>query len=269
MEILVADDDDVIRTLMRTVLTQWNYKVYEASNGVEAMKTLDANPGIQLVILDWVMPVMDGLHVCRRMQCRSKVPYVLVFTGNGSEETVRQEILDAGSNDFLAKPFVPEMLWWKLLAAAKFLKDEAYSREIEHLRILLVDDDLLYRSVLKAALLNWKHEVMEACDGIRAMEILESDNRIQVVVLDWDMPGMNGLEVCQSLRKKEKVPYILMATGRKMEIDVRTGWEAGVNDYLCKPFNMEMLQSRLVAAARFMGKTIRKAPSPGTSLEPA
>ncbi|MEI8341300.1 MAG: response regulator [Verrucomicrobiota bacterium] len=260
MKILVADDDGVIRAILRTTLNAWKYEIYEASNGLEAQEILEQDPEIRIVILDWVMPVMDGLELCRNLQGKKNTPYILMFTGNGSDEEVRKTLLEAGSNDFLTKPFSPEMLWWKLQAAARYLKDKNFSEAIDHMKILLVDDDKLYRTTLSAVLTKWKHVVREASDGIEALGILDQDSSIQIVILDWLMPGLDGLNVCRTLRKKEKIPYILMASGRKMDLDFQAGLEAGANDYLSKPFSLELLQSRLIAAARFMGSTFSQPP---------
>ena len=259
MKILVADDDELIRAILKKILRDWNLDVYEAANGVEALKILENEPGIRLIILDLAMPVMDGLELCRRLQGNPDSPYILIFTGTAPDEETRRTILDAGANDFLTKPFVPDMLWWKLQAASRFLKDVDYAKAIASMRILIADDDQNYRAVLQTVLMRWHHEVLSAPDGTEASGLLDQNDNIQVVILDWNMPGMTGLDICRSLRAKDRAPYILMASGKHTDLDIQAAMKAGANDYLCKPFTVEMLQARLRAAARFMGLTIATA----------
>ena len=252
IKVLIADDNDDIRGLLRAILTAWKFEVFEASNGVQASKVLESNPDIRIALLDWVMPVMDGLELSRSLQAEKNPPYIIMFTGKVNEEELCAMIQGAGVNDYLTKPFIPDILWWKLLAATRFLKDRECAQAIKRMKILIADDDKLYRTVLRNCLTKWEHEVLEANDGGEAIKLLEQENGIQIAILDRNMPEMNGLELCQNLQKKGAAPYVLVASGLKTDNDIREGLEAGANDYLCKPFTLDNLQSRLMAAARFL-----------------
>jgi DNA-binding response OmpR family regulator len=219
---------------------------------LEAEKILEREPDIQIAILDWMMPVMDGIELCRSLQTKKNAPYILMITGIGTEADLRAPIMQAGANDYLIKPFIPDILWWKLLAATRFLKNRRCARAVEHMKILIADDDMLFRTVLRNSLIQWEHQVFEAANGQEAIQLLQQQTGINIAILDRNMPGINGLELCHDLHEKKIVPYILIASGSKTDQEIREGMEAGANDYLCKPFTLEMLQSRLLAAAHFM-----------------
>lgn len=119
-------------------------------------------------------------------------------------------------------------------------------------KILLVEDD----SNLAQSIMIWlkaqQHVVEHVVSGRDALELILNAS-YEVVILDWDIPGIDGLEVCQRLRAADcKVP-ILMLTG-KDTVDCKvTGLDAGVDDYLAKPFSLKELSSRLRAVTRRSG----------------
>jgi len=93
---------------------------------------------------------------------------------------------------------------------------------------------------------------LEAVNGTEASALFESEEGIQTAIIDWEMPGVNGLEICRKLQEKENAPYVILATGKGTDKDVMEGLEAGANDYLTKPFTPDMLRLRLLVAARFV-----------------
>jgi len=120
------------------------------------------------------------------------------------------------------------------------------------MKILVADDDRATRMVLHTALLKWNYECCEAQDGTTALAMIEADNDIKFAILDWEMPGLEGTEICRRLRKNEITPYLLLLTGKNNDRDVAEGLEAGANDYLTKPFSPEMLRLRVLVAERFI-----------------
>ncbi|MEI8340450.1 MAG: PilT/PilU family type 4a pilus ATPase [Verrucomicrobiota bacterium] len=120
------------------------------------------------------------------------------------------------------------------------------------MKILIADDDASMRTMLRTQLSRWGHEVLEATDGAEALPLLESEKGIQAAILDWQMPGMDGLEVCRRLHQQENAPYVLLVTGKGTDREVIQGLEAGANDYLTKPFTPDTLRIRMLVAARFV-----------------
>ncbi|CAG0948603.1 Response regulator PleD [Burkholderiales bacterium] len=121
----------------------------------------------------------------------------------------------------------------------------------EKLRILVVDDDAAIRMLVATALTNWGHSVYSASSGEEALR-LAVEMSPQIVVVDWVMPGMDGIAFCRALRATGmgRTMYVLMLTSMEDEEQVMEAFEAGVDDFLAKPVNLRMLAARLSAGQR-------------------
>jgi two-component system, cell cycle response regulator len=121
-------------------------------------------------------------------------------------------------------------------------------------KILIADDSIVSRHLLEATLRKWGYEVMVACDGSEALAILERQDAPGLIILDWMMPGVSGLEVCQRIRERGSEPYtyILLLTSKSQKEDLIEGMEAGADDYITKPFDQNELQVRLRAGTRLV-----------------
>jgi two-component system, cell cycle response regulator len=121
-------------------------------------------------------------------------------------------------------------------------------------KILIADDSIVSRHLLEATLRKWGYDVMVACDGAEALELLQREDAPALIILDWMMPGMTGVEVCRSIRKRDGEPYtyILLLTSKSQKEDLIEGMEAGADDYLTKPFDQNELQVRLRAGIRLV-----------------
>jgi len=106
MKVLVAEDDAVSRLLLESILHEWDYEVVCTSDGSQAWNLLTGPAAPRLCILDWQMPELDGLELCRRIRAdrATQSTYVLLLTGKGGTENVVQG-LKSGANDYLTKPF--------------------------------------------------------------------------------------------------------------------------------------------------------------------
>jgi two-component system cell cycle response regulator len=120
------------------------------------------------------------------------------------------------------------------------------------MRILISDDDFTSRSILAAVLRKSGHEVTETTNGREAWEALCRPDAPRLVVLDWVMPEMDGLEVIQRVRGMESPlpPYIIMVTAKNETADLVAGLDAGADDYVSKPFNLAELRARIKVAER-------------------
>jgi two-component system cell cycle response regulator len=121
-------------------------------------------------------------------------------------------------------------------------------------KILIADDSIVSRHLLEATLRKWGYEVMVACDGAEALQVLEREDAPALIILDWMMPGMTGLEVCQRIRQRGSEPYtyILLLTSKSQKEDLIEGMDAGADDYITKPFDQSELQVRLRAGTRLV-----------------
>ena len=102
--IVIAEDDLVSRTLISNLMEKWGFKAVITQDGHEAMTALRVEPGPALAILDWMMPDMDGLQVCRRVRESKRMVHLIMLTARGAKENI-VEGLRAGADDYLIKPF--------------------------------------------------------------------------------------------------------------------------------------------------------------------
>ena len=121
------------------------------------------------------------------------------------------------------------------------------------MRVLIADDDRLSARMLEANLKKGGYDVTVVPDGGQAWEILKSDDRPQMAILDWMMPVMDGLEVCRKARRVGgPYVYILLLTGNTDRDSVVTGIDAGADDHIRKPFDPAELQARLRSGMRIV-----------------
>ena len=128
------------------------------------------------------------------------------------------------------------------------------------MRVLIADDSIVSRHLLDATLRKWGYEVVVACDGVEAWNILQSPDAPKLVILDWVMPGLTGPEVCRRVRERAKAPetknesytYILLLTSKSLKEDLIEGMESGADDYVTKPFDQHELKVRLRAGTRII-----------------
>ena len=120
-------------------------------------------------------------------------------------------------------------------------------------RILIVDDDPQIRRVLRTGLVSQGYEVVSASNGEEALERVR-DEKIDLIILDMNMPGMGGLETCRIVRSTSEVA-IIMLTVRDTEGDKVEALDAGADDYITKPFSSPELFARLRAALRRLPQT--------------
>ena len=113
--------------------------------------------------------------------------------------------------------------------------------------ILIADDDITSRFMLNSLLKKQGYRVVEACNGLEAWEIMQQKEHPMLVILDWVMPEMDGIEVCHKIRsiKTDEPPYIIMLTSQDKKENIIEGLAVGANDYISKPYHQGELQSRV------------------------
>ncbi|MBC8412255.1 MAG: response regulator [Nitrospira sp.] len=123
---------------------------------------------------------------------------------------------------------------------------------ITHSKILIAEDDAVSQQMLYLILKKMDYEVIRTDNGTSALEILSSDSPPQIAIIDWLMPGLNGIEVCEAIRSMGKEPYIYMIllSGKIEKEDIIEGISSGADDYITKPLNISELKVRLNAANR-------------------
>ncbi len=115
------------------------------------------------------------------------------------------------------------------------------------MKALIAEDDTISRIMLQGMLSDWGYDVMAVADGGQAWECLQRDDAPKMAILDWEMPGMSGIEVCRKVREKTSLEpaYLILLTSRGAKDDIVAGLQSGANDYLSKPFDRNELQARI------------------------
>ncbi len=122
------------------------------------------------------------------------------------------------------------------------------------MKVLIADDDHVSRRLLQTMLEKWGYEVVAVADGLQAMEILIRDQSVFCAILDWMMPGMEGIDICLRIRhsQEERILYIILLTAKGEGADIVAGLAAGADDYIAKPFEAPELRHRVLAGERII-----------------
>src|SRR5262249_46783637 len=115
------------------------------------------------------------------------------------------------------------------------------------LKVLAAEDNAVFQSVLRSLLTKWGYDAVIARDGLEAWDALQSNDGPRLAILDWMMPGLDGVEICQRVRaaRREPYTYIILLSARTESQDMLEGMEAGADDYIAKPINPRELRVRL------------------------
>ena len=122
------------------------------------------------------------------------------------------------------------------------------------MKILIAEDDLTSRSILTAILKKWGFDPVVTEDGGKAWEVLQQPDAPRLILHDWNMPTMDGVEICRRLREivSSNPPYVILLTARDEKGDIVQGLEAGANDYVAKPYDSRELQARIRVGQRML-----------------
>jgi DNA-binding response OmpR family regulator len=123
------------------------------------------------------------------------------------------------------------------------------------MRILIAEDDAISRRLLEASLARDGYDVVSASDGDEAWKKLHDEDAPRLAILDWMMPGTDGIEICRRLRREERPSYVylLLVTTKTRTEDIIQGLEAGADDYLTKPYDPQELRCRIKSGERILG----------------
>lgn len=220
MKILIADDSIVSRHLLEATLRKWGYEVMAACDGTEALTMLQQQEAPALAILDWMMPGLTGLEVCRKIRQQSREPYiyVLLLTSKSQKEDLI-EGMEAGADDYITKPFDQHELQVRLragkrlvdlqselLAAREALREQATRDSLTHLWNRSAILDILSRELsrserertaLGVVIVDLDHfKNINDCHGHLAGDsvLCEAARRMQSAIRQYDSIGRYGGE---------------------------------------------------------------------------
>jgi PAS domain S-box-containing protein len=243
--ILVAEDDDAVRDTVVAMLSDLGYRVLKARDATSALSIIDSGIPIDLLFTDVVMPgPMKSPEMARKAQERLPGLAVLFTSGYTENSIVHGGRLDEGV-ELLSKPYTREALARRLrqVLATQAQRNGASTTVAPSApaaprhRILVVEDDWLVRSTVVEMLQLRGHEVTEAADAERAIEIMQR-HPIDLLVTDVSLPGRSGVELVNEARERWPDLPVLYATGHTGSEGVAPGERTRV---LVKPYGSEAL----------------------------
>ncbi|WP_043695465.1 response regulator [Luteibacter sp. 9133] len=255
--LLVVDDDASARAAVRTLLKDDSVVIDEASSGEEALAMTGDTP-YDCIVLDLGLPGMSGIELLERLARGGHTPPVVVYSGRDLSREESMKIRQYTDSIVVKGARSPDRL---LDEVSLFLhsirhgggaRDEAITpaggmdeADLRGRRLLLVDDDMRNLFALSKVLRAKGVDVVMAQDGQKALDTLDKDADIELVLMDIMMPVMDGYETMRAIRAKPavaKVPIIAL-TAKAMRGDREKCLEAGANDYLSKPIDVDRLLS--------------------------
>ncbi|MBU8849406.1 MAG: diguanylate cyclase, partial [Desulfobacterales bacterium] len=122
------------------------------------------------------------------------------------------------------------------------------------MKILVAEDDITSRIILEGVLKKWEFTLVLACNGKEAWDIMKSKDAPKLAILDWQMPEMNGIELCQRIRgiNTSEPPYLIVLTSKDEKKDIVKALEAGANDFISKPYDNQELRARINVGKRMV-----------------
>ncbi|MCP9470403.1 MAG: response regulator [Nitrospira sp.] len=244
--VLLVEDDPAVQEIVKTMLENEGYHVLTASDGSEGIHVaLSYNGVIHLLIADVMMPNTDGVLMVRSLRSRMPNLKVLFITGGTATGTVMGGELSA-TGEVLSKPFTNGAL----LAAVRRVLDQPVGHLSQNRvsrmpkRVLVLDDDGQVNSLVQEILRSERYEVLTAISGVEGLELLRQQS-IDLLITDILLPGMDGIEVIQEVRRVRPALKILAVSGGGIgatpEFLLNRARQAGAAGTLAKPFTREQL----------------------------
>ncbi|MEI6207944.1 MAG: response regulator [Desulfuromonadales bacterium] len=266
LRVLVVDDNAAAREILSTMMISFHFKVTAVDSGSAALDEIHngaaaGNP-YSLVLMDWMMPEMNGFEIIRRIRdddTLAQPPAIAMVTAFGGDE-LRRQVLQLDKTAFLTKPVQPSTL---LNTALELFgigdrQPVRYSRidisqmeglrQIRGARVLVVEDNTINQQVAREIIEQAGILVSIAENGRIAVAMIEMGEELNAVLMDIQMPEMDGFEACRlirQIRSAAELPIIAM-TAHALPEDREKCLATGMNDYIVKPVNPFELHASLI-----------------------
>ncbi|MDR2808177.1 MAG: response regulator [Spirochaetaceae bacterium] len=259
LSILVIDDDKDMLSYFESILSEFSLRCDMACSGEEALEMVKrcAQNGnsYNLIFLDWKMPDMDGAETAAKIINTMGGTSIIVMISAASHNEVMAALNPLGVTHFLPKPILPSALYNTILSLIgqanqmpSFDESEAPSYNWNEKRLLLAEDVELNREVVIGILEETGITIECAENGTYAVQLF-TKNDYDIVLMDIQMPVMDGFEATRTIRKLEKpnaaVCPIIAMTANAFKEDVYACLAAGMNDHIAKPIDVKYLFSTL------------------------
>jgi len=263
--LLIVDDDADSRAAMRTLLRNDEVTIEEAGSAEEALERM-AHTRYDCIVLDLGLPGMSGVEFLEQLSASGSIPPVVVYSGRELSREESLKLRQYTDSIVIKGARSPERL---LDEVSLFLHSIQGGRarqvaggvavavaapspapdagELLNRKVLLVDDDMRNLFALSKVLRGWGMHVTMAQDGLKALKALADSDDIELVLMDVMMPVMDGYDTIREIRAQPrlaKLPIIAL-TAKAMRGDREKCLEAGANDYLSKPIDIDKLSSMM------------------------
>jgi diguanylate cyclase (GGDEF)-like protein/PAS domain S-box-containing protein len=254
MKILVVDDDSRSVLALSALLKRAGLDVISAEGGEEALALLEQTPDVDLVLVDMMMPGMDGyatMRAMRELPSRGATPLIAVTARVGPGE--RQRCIDAGASGYISKPvdtsqFRHNLGTW-LRGAAPLAQQAVDVPDKPAAAILVVDDNAVKRLALRAMLAPLGHAIIEVDSGSAALRAL-SQQTFALILMDVRMPIMDGFEtakLCRQQSRGEPTPIIFITAMGGDETEMASAYASGAVDFVFTPVLPDVLRAKATA----------------------
>jgi signal transduction histidine kinase/DNA-binding response OmpR family regulator/HPt (histidine-containing phosphotransfer) domain-containing protein len=268
--ILIVDDNRNWHDILSEKLKDFKMKISSAYSGQEALQFLEScDNRVDLILMDWDMPDMDGIETTERIYsycktgcehrylCSSKIPPTVVMVSAYDQENIIQQAYNTGIEHFLHKPVNPISLnevlnsvfsGKKVINYTALQKEEVTKENIDILegsRILLVEDNRINRDIVFGLLDGSGIEIDTAFDGKEGVEKFK-EREYELILMDIQMPVMDGYEATEEIRKIDKHIPIIALTANALKSEEAKALKAGMNEHINKPIVVETLYKNLL-----------------------
>jgi CheY-like chemotaxis protein len=271
VRVLVVDDNAAAREILSTMARNFGLQVDLAHDGVQALEMVGAagrrDVHYDLVLMDWKMPVIDGIETVRRLQQAGleRIPAVIMVTAYGREEAMGSaEERKVAVKSVLTKPVTPSTLLEAIgeaLGRGTVVETRAHEKadetsvsmaRLRGARVLLVEDNELNQELALELLNNAGMQVVVAGNGREALDVLEKDARFDGVLMDCQMPVMDGYEATRAIRANSALRHlpVIAMTANAMAGDREKVIEAGMLDHIAKPLDIPAMFATLAKWVR-------------------
>ncbi|MGK7919372.1 MAG: response regulator [Trichodesmium sp.] len=239
--ILIVDDSIIVRQLLSRTFTHVGYQVEIARDGVEAWNKLQNNLQVDLILLDIEMPNMNGYELTEKIRNEPKlkdIPIAVLTNRSIAKNQQRKIQKEFNYCGYLSKPFVEETVLE--------IVNNIFNKNVKQNTIFIVDDSITVRELLSMTLSKAGYQIETARDGLDAWNKLQKNLQVDLILLNIEMPKMNGLELAERLRKDARfqdLPIIFLSSRGSSRGHQEGGLHETVTNstYMTKPYLEEKL----------------------------